>query len=133
MPSCGYGGGLQPQKSRTADLRHVPRQDDNPIPVSNGAQAADVGHLGGIRVSSPNGNPSCRGKVRRLPCMKGGLPMMKFTRTAAAYAIGIYLATGWRSGWNPGEWPQREWGTAAVALVVVMAATVAWRWWKARR
>lgn len=42
--------------------------------------------------------------------------MMKFTRTAAAYAVGIYLATGWRSGWNPAEWPQREWGTAAVAL-----------------
>ena len=125
--------GCNPQKSRTADLRHIPRQDDNPIPVSNGAQAADVGHLWGIRVSSPDGNPSCRGKVRRLPCMKGGLPMMKFTRTAAVYAIGIYLATGWRSGWNPGEWPQREWGTVAVALVVVMAATVAWRWWKARR
>lgn len=77
--------------------------------------------------------PSCRGVARRLPCMKGGLPMMKFTRTAAAYAVGIYLATGWRSGWNPGEWPQREWGTAAVALVVVMAATVAWRWWRERR
>ena len=34
--------------------------------------------------------------------------MIKLTRTAAAYALGIYLATGWRSGWNPGEWPQRE-------------------------
>ncbi len=31
--------------------------------------------------------------------------MIKLTRTAAAYALGIYLATGWRSGWNPGEWP----------------------------
>ena len=92
-----------------------------PIPASNDAQAVDDGNL------------SCRGKVRRLPYMKGGLPMMKFTRTAAAYAVGIYLATGWRSGWNPGEWPQREWGTAAVALVVVMAATVAWRWWRGRR
>jgi len=59
--------------------------------------------------------------------------MMKFTRTAAAYAVGIYLATDWRSGWNPAEWPQREWGTAAVALVGVMAATVAWRWWRGRR
>lgn len=59
--------------------------------------------------------------------------MMKFTRTAAAYAAGIYLATGWRSGWNPAEWPQREWDTAAVALVVVMAATIAWRRWRGRR
>ena len=48
--------------------------------------------------------------------------MMKLTRTAAAYALGIYLAIGWRSGgWNPGEWPQREWGTAAVALATVQA------------
>lgn len=112
------------------------KPDDTPesiMPEKIGAQAVDMGHLRGIRVSSPDGNPSCRGVARRLPCMKGGLPMMKFTRTAAAYAVGIYLATGWRSGWNPGEWPQREWGTAAVALVVVMAATVAWRWWRGRR
>ena len=58
--------------------------------------------------------------------------MMKFTRTAAAYAIGIYLATGWRSGWDLCDWPPREWGTAVIALVVVLVATVAWRWWKAR-
>ena len=56
-----------------------------------------------------------------LPYMKGGLPVIKRIRTAAAYALGIYLATGWRSGWNPGEWPQREWGTAAVALAAVQA------------
>ena len=56
-----------------------------------------------------------------LPYMKGGLPMIKRTRTAAAYALGIYLATGWRSGWNPGKWPQKEWGTAAVALAAVQA------------
>ena len=59
--------------------------------------------------------------------------MMKFIQTAAAYAAGIYLATGWRSGWNPGEWPQQEWTTAVIALAVVLAATQAWRWWKARR
>ena len=47
--------------------------------------------------------------------------MIKRTRTAAAYALGIYLATGWRSGWNPGKWPQKEWGTAAVALAAVQA------------
>ena len=59
--------------------------------------------------------------------------MAKFTRTAVAYAVGIYLATGWRSGWNAGDWPQREWTTAAVALAVVVGATAVWRWWKARR
>lgn len=60
--------------------------------------------------------------------------MKRFLRQLPAYAVGVYLATGLMDGtWNPLRWSGQQWAAAALAGVIVLVGSWAWKRWKAKR
>lgn len=51
-----------------------------------------------------------------------------------AWLAGIYLVTGGLDGiWDPLEWSGQQWEAGGCAIVILIAFSGLWHWWKTKK